>query len=216
MKKRNRILLGGLCFLVLGSGILLYNKKIDAGQDFEQTKTFAEINKENPYLKNDNLRTTKDIYAKGKHIYITNEEMEWQTEVFKLANSDNPEGVAFKFICNLKTLYYVAKEAGFLASDEELDKAIAFNIETYEQMKKDGEVDALYESYGGVQNYANEMSEVTRKNMTIEKYMKSLKDEYAKEFTEEQISLGELEENWADKRLEIEHSLVEQENIQKQ
>lgn len=216
MKKRNRILLGGLCFLVLGSGILLYNKKIDADQDFEQTKTFAEINKENPYLKNDNLRTTKDIYAKGKHIYITNEEMEWQTEVFKLANSDNPEGDAFKFICNLKTLYYVAKEAGFLASDEELDKAIAFNIETYEQMKKDGEVDALYESYGGVQNYENEMREVTRKNMTIEKYMKSLKDEYAKEFTEEQIALGELEEKWADKRLEIEHSLVEQENIQKQ
>ena len=216
MKKRNRILLGGLCFLVLGSGILLYNKKIDAGQDFEQTKTFAEINKENPYLKNDNLRTTKDIYAKGKHIYITNEEMEWQTEVFKLANSDNPEGVAFKFICNLKTLYYVAKESGFLASVEELDKAIAFNIETYEQMKKDGEVDALYESYGGVQNYENEMREVTRKNMTIEKYMKSLKDEYAKEFTEEQIALGELEEKWADKRLEIEHSLVEQENIQKQ
>lgn len=97
-----------------------------------------------------------------------------------------------------------------------MDKAIAFNIETYEQMKKDGEVDALYESYGGVQNYENEMREVTRKNMTIEKYMKSLKDEYAKEFTEEQIALGELEEKWADKRLEIEHSLVEQENIQKQ
>ena len=45
------------------------------------------------------------------------------------------------------------KKLDFWLSDEELDKAIAFNIETYEQMKKDGEVDALYESYGGVQNY---------------------------------------------------------------
>ena len=59
-----------------------------------------------------------------------------------------------------------------------MDKAIAFNIETYEQMKKDGEVDAL--------------------------------QEYIKEFTEDQIYLGELEEKWADKRMEIEQSLVEQ------
>ncbi|MCB6195694.1 hypothetical protein [Blautia marasmi] len=216
MKKRNRILLAVLCFLILGSSIFLYDKKIDAGQDFEQTTTFAEINKENPYLKNDNLRTTKDVYAKGNHIYITKEEMEWQTEVFKLANSDNPEDDAFKFICKFKTLYYVAKEAGYLASDKELDKAIAFNIETYEQMKKDGEVDALYESYGGAQNYEDTMREVTRKSMTIEKYMESLKQEYAKEFTEDQIYLGELEEKWADKIMEIEQSLVELENIQKQ
>jgi len=88
-------------------------------------------------------------------------DIEWQTEVFKLANSDNPEDDAFKFICKFKTLYYVAKEAGYLASDKELDKAIAFNIETYEQMKKDGEVDALYESYGGAQNYEDAMREVT-------------------------------------------------------
>ena len=47
--------------------------------------------------------------------------------------------------------------------------------------------------------------------MTIEKYMESLKQEYIKEFTENQIYLGELEEKWADKRMEIEQSLVEQE-----
>ena len=77
-------------------------------------------------------------------------DIEWQTEVFKLANSDNPEDDAFKFICKFKTLYYVAKEAGYLASDKELDKAIAFNIETYEQMKKDGEVDyAIYPHFYG-------------------------------------------------------------------
>ena len=52
--------------------------------------------------------------------------------------------------------------------------------------------------------------------MTIEKYMESLKQEYIKEFTENQIYFGELEEKWADKRMEIEQSLVEQENIQKQ
>ena len=52
--------------------------------------------------------------------------------------------------------------------------------------------------------------------MTIEKYMESLKQEYIKEFTENQIYLGELEEKCADKRMEIEQSLVEQENIQKQ
>ena len=102
-----------------------------------------------------------------------------------------------------------------MASDKELDKAIAFNIETYEQMKKDGEVDALYESYGGAQNYEDAMREVTWKSMTIEKYMESLKQEYIKEFTENQIYLGELEEKWADKRMEIEQSLVEQENITK-
>ena len=142
--------------------------------------------------------------------------MEWQSEVFKTAKSANPEGDAFKYICKFKTLYHVAVEAGFLASDEELDKAIAFNIETYEQMKKDGEVDTLYESYGGAQNYENAMREVTRKSMTIEKYMESLKNDYAKEFTEEQIALGELEEKWKGKRAEIEQSLVERENIQKQ
>ena len=66
------------------------------------------------------------------------------------------------------------------------------------------------ESYGGAQNYEDAMREVTRKSMTIEKYMESLKQEYIKEFTEDQIYLGELEEKWADKRMEIEQSLVEQ------
>ena len=83
-------------------------------------------------------------------------------------------------------------------------------------MKKEGEVDALYESYGGAQNYEDAMREVTRKSMTIEKYMSSLKEEFAGDFTEEQIALGALEEKWAYKRTDIEKSLVEEENIQKQ
>ena len=83
-------------------------------------------------------------------------------------------------------------------------------------MKKEGEVDALYKSYGGAQNYEDAMREVTRKSMTIEKYMSSLKEEFAGDFTEEQIALGALEEKWAYKRTDIEKSLVEEENIQKQ
>ena len=70
--------------------------------------------------------------------------------------------------------------------------------------------------YGGAQNYEDAMREVTRKSMTIEKYMSSLKEEFAGDFTEEQIALGELEEKWAHKRTDIEKSLVEEENIQKQ
>lgn len=217
MKKRNCILIAGLCVLVIGGSLLFYNKNVDAGQDFDKTKAFEELTKENPYLKNDKLKiASDDIYAKGEHITITNEELEWQTEVFKLTDSSVPEEDAFNYICKFKTLYYAATQNGFSASDEELDKAIAFNIETYEQMKKEGEVDALYESYGGAQNYEDAMREVTRKSMTIEKYMSSLKEEFAGGFTEEQIALGELEEKWADKRMEIEKSLVEQENIQKQ
>ena len=52
--------------------------------------------------------------------------------------------------------------------------------------------------------------------MTIEKYMSSLKEEFAGDFTEEQIALGALEEKCAYKRTDIEKSLVEEENIQKQ
>lgn len=217
MKKKNRILIAVLCLLAVGGGILFYNKNADVGQNFDETKAFEKLTKKNPYLKDDKRKTAgEDIYAKGEHIVITDEELEWQTEVFKLTSSDVPEEDAFDFICKFKTLYYAAAQNGFLVSDEELDRAIAFNIETYELMKKEGEVDALYKSYGGAQNYEDAMREVTRKSMTIEKYMSSLKEEFAGDFTEEQIALGELEEKWVHKRTDIEKSLVEEENIQKQ
>lgn len=217
MKKRNQILIVGSCLLAIGGSILFYSKSDDAGQDFDKTKAFGELTRENPYLKYDKLKPVNDdIYAKGDHITITDEELEWQTEVFKLTNSKVPEEDAFNFICKFKSLYYAATQNGFSASDEELDRAIEFNVETYEQMKKEGEVDALYEAYGGAKNYEDAMREVTRKSMTIEKYMSSLKEEYAQNFTEDQIALGELEEKWADKRMEIEKSMVEQENIQRQ
>lgn len=47
------------------------------------------------------------------NITITDEELEWQTEVFKLTNSKVPEEDAFNFICKFKSLYYAATQNGF-------------------------------------------------------------------------------------------------------
>ena len=100
MKKKNRILIAVLCLLAVGGGILFYNKNADVGQNFDETKAFEKLTKKNPYLKNDKRKTAgEDIYAKGEHIVITDEELEWQTEVFKLTSSNVPEEDAFDFIC---------------------------------------------------------------------------------------------------------------------
>ena len=49
MKKRNQILIAGSCLLAIGGSILFYSKSDDAGQDFDKTKAFAELTRENPY-----------------------------------------------------------------------------------------------------------------------------------------------------------------------
>lgn len=216
MKKKNWVCLGIICFLLVGSSIFLFSRKADAGQNFDQTRTYAELTKENPFVKPDTVKAGNvDLYAKGEHVFITNEEIKWQTEVFELTDSKEPEADAYASVCKFKTLFYNAVENGFLASDEELDKAIEFNVENYELGKQEGDSDALYESYGGAQNYEDAMREVTRKSLSIENYMKSLKDDFAKDFTEDEIYMGELETKWADKRLEIEKKLVEQEKFKK-
>lgn len=114
-----------------------------------EIQTVKKLSMENPYKNMEKSVNDKDVYARGKHVTITKKEMEWQMEVFKLNGSQDAEKDAYNYICKFKTLYYHAAENGFIATDEELDAAIKTNLEIYEEMKKEGETDPLYEMYGG-------------------------------------------------------------------
>ncbi|MSA02998.1 hypothetical protein GKG47_14500 [Lactonifactor sp. BIOML-A3] len=199
-----------LCVLVIGG--IVYVK---AGQSFEQTKEYSDLMLENPFLKTKLRKSSNDtVIAKGAHVNITSDELEWMTQVMELNDSSNPSLDAYNELCRFKSLLYIAASEGYTISDDELDARIRENIDVYNEAKKEGYVDALYENFEGAEAYETMHREATRKSMLTEKYLSDKMNEFYKTFTSE-ITEEEKRALWLEERKAIEAQAIESEQFKR-
>lgn len=92
------------------------------------------------------------IYAKGKDITITWDEVNEIKERMDLAKLQDSEESAYRFILERKVLLNSAEKAGYHVTDKEIDETIEAGKE---EMSKnaDEESEALMEGFGGVEQY---------------------------------------------------------------
>lgn len=168
--------------------------------------------------------TSDELYAVGKDIQITKQEMENHEKRFAFGDEEEQDPVkndgksseekAFQALVRRKTLAFAAETAGCTVSDQELDEITSEKRKTMDEGIDDPEneeygksLKALYDSFGGEDQYWEYMREETRTSSQIEKYFA----EKEKEYEEQDGSDGG---DWDEAREELVAELIAKQDVQ--
>ena len=168
----------------------------------------------------------EELYAVGKDIQITKQEMKNHEKRFALGEEDAQDSVtddgksseekAFQALVRRKTLAVAAETAGYTVSDAELDQIVSEKREAMDtgiddpENKEYGEtLKALYDSFGGEDQYWEYMREETRTSAEIEKYFADKE----KEYKEQLGSDGETAQTWDEAREELVDQLIAEQDV---
>ena len=212
MKKKIIVALGIGIVVVVGAGTVYATRsqkaKSSSDQAYELGQMIQEQDKETD--------TSDELYAVGKDIQITKQEMKNHEKRFALGEEDAQDSVtddgksseekAFQALVRRKTLAVAAETAGYTVSDAELDQIVSAKREAMDagiddpENKEYGEtLKALYDSFGGEDQYWEYMREETRTSAEIEKYFADKE----KEYKEQLGSDGETAQTWDEAREEL-------------
>lgn len=198
MKKKILVALGIGIVAIAGAGTVYATRsqkaKSSSDQAYELGQMIQEQDKETD--------TSDELYAVGKDIQITKQEMKNHEKRFALVRR--------------KTLAVAAETAGYTVSDAELDQIVSEKREAMDtgiddpENKEYGEtLKALYDSFGGEDQYWEYMREETRTSAEIEKYFADKENEYKEQLGSD----GETAQPWDEAREELVDQLIAEQDV---
>lgn len=222
MKKKIIIALGIGIVVIAGAGTVYATRsqkaKSSSDQAYELGQMIQEQDKETD--------TSDELYAVGKDIQITKQEMKNHEKRFALGEEDAQDSVtddgksseekAFQALVRRKTLAVAAETAGYTVSDAELDQIVSEKREAMDTDIDDTEnkeyretLKALYDSFGGEDQYWEYMREETRTSAEIEKYFADKENEYKEQLGSD----GETAQTWDEAREELVDQLIAEQDV---
>ena len=192
MKKH--IIIGAVCTVavlgIVGAGVLA-NAKIDSTSAYVDLKKAAF--KESPSEK----AKDKEVAYSGERVNITLAELK-ESERFYLAKGES-EAEARKdaLQCQMEynALVAKAKEAGYSATEKEVDDTVAELREMSKTAENKDEIEAMISAYPSEDAYWDYMKQVYKKRLVAEKYVKDLENSFAEDYSGEKAS-EEYNEAW--------------------
>lgn len=156
----------------------------------------------------------EDLYAIGESAVITKQEYEQAVAFYSLKEDKNiAEEKAGCYVKEREALYAAAVEAGYTATEEEIYDYLNNLKKMIETVDNKDEVMAVIESFPSEEEYWEYEFTVYKKNLPIEKYVQSLKDDYMKEKGLDK-GLPESEMSWREHFKNIKKELVEKQNYE--
>lgn len=159
------------------------------------------------------------IYAKGNNIEITQKEISMYTKRYIIMGyNENAEQCAYNDLVKRKALYQKAIDLGYYVDDAELDKIIEDNKREMSDPQFKDFMDAIYEGFGGEDNYWDYIREITRVTATSSKYLNDKEKQYRQENGDNcyvvDDETGVIMDNWDIVKEEIINDIVFKEEMQ--
>lgn len=129
----------------------------------------------------EDIISPKDIYEVGNDILITNQEIEIAKAFYILQGQSekDAEQTAIKYIEEYNALYVEAVNNGFDVTKNEVDEYIS-NLKTMvKQVENSYDVKKVIDQFESEDEYWNYEKNVYKKQLPIQKYVKSLEDKYS-------------------------------------
>lgn len=222
MKKKILFALGIGIVVIAGAGTVYATRSQEAKNSSDQAYELGQMIQE----QDKETDTSDELYAVGKDIQITKQEMENHEKRFALGEEDAQDSVtddgksseekAFQALVRRKTLAVAAETAGYTVSDTELDQIVSEKREAMDagiddpENKEYGEtLKALYDSFGGEDQYLEYMREETRTSVEIEKYFADKENEYKEQLGSD----GETAQTWDEAREELVDQLIAEQDV---
>lgn len=150
------------------------------------------------WTKDDNtIVDPDDVFLVGKDVIITKAEIDQSMNFYILAGYSENEALetAIIFLEKYATMYYLAKNAGFFATEKEIDERIDLLKDMSKQNDNENEFQKQIDSFESEEAYWEYERSILRKDMAIELYRKSeLEPKFAQLSNHEQGS----EEYWSE------------------
>ncbi len=146
------------------------------------------------------------IVAQGKHVVITETELNRQIKVYEIAGRADVREDALSHLIERKTLLYAAGEKGITVSEEDLElyiQELKNTLEKSSAQEKEA-LQAYYDGFGGEDVYWEAMRKTIGDSLVIEAYFrqelgidgmdKDEAQELEKQLTRELVEAEEVEE----------------------
>lgn len=181
MKKNRIFAVCVLCFAaaIIAAAVIDPDTERSFEEQMEQSLRWAEID------------TAPAMYAdetllEGTKIKVYRDEVERIAARYASGGVENGEELAKQYILRREALYYAGLEAGFSASEEEVQEKIHLSLEMSQDAKGREYFDAYLEATGLTeQEYWESQAEQIQKEIVIGKYLASLKKEHTFSTSEE-------------------------------
>ncbi len=130
----------------------------------------------------DNATSSEDIFEVGNDVVITNQEIQIAKEFFALQGQSEKDAAqaAVKYVEEYNAMYVEAVSKGYDVTEKEIDeyiselKAMTMHAENSKDVKK------VMAQFDSEDEYWNYQKEVCKKQLPVQKYVKSLEEEYLK------------------------------------
>ena len=212
MKKKVIISIVSIIF-VIALGTTIY-----AQSAYPDDNLFYSIGKLFTTQKNSlKTRGSEKIYAKGKDITITWDEVNKIKERMDLAEQKDSEDNAYKYVLQRKVLLNAAEKAGYKVTDQEVEETIETYKKNINEATNKEEFDALIEGAGGETKYWESLKSTTRTTLMISKYLTDKQKEFSgNQENNTKVTIGgdgDLNDPWEDEKGKIIQKLIAEQDI---
>lgn len=210
--KKNKVFLGLIIFSVVVIVSALANSpKYKADVNFDYN-VFGKLVSDKSKQQS-RADTTSTLYAKGNDIEITNEEFNFEVNVFQLKDSQNPEADALQYLLEIKVLYYNAVKNGYSVSESEVDEVIAGLKNDVKLAENSNDIQEFLKGFGSEDAYWEYIRDITKKDIITSKYLEDLKIDYA---TKNNLSAGSTEfyNYWGDYKQSLVSQFIDEQDVQ--
>lgn len=212
MKKKVIISIVSIIF-VIALGTTIYAKSAYPNDDL-----FYSIGKLFTAQKNSSkTKCSEKIYAEGKDITITWDEVNEIKERMDLAELKDSEDSAYRYVLQRKVLLNAAEKAGYKVTAEEVEETIETYKKNINEATNKAEFDALIEGAGGETKYWESLKGTTHTTLMISKYLTDKQKEFSgNQENNTQVTIGEngdLNDPWEDKKEKIIQKLIDEQDI---
>lgn len=197
-------MIGGSCVYALGQ------ENEDSSVSFNAF-TFGKLLGDNN--RDQESKGQDSIYAKGKHINISEDEFNLMVKVYELEHSANPKEDALQDLLTKKVLYYNAAKNGYSTSDSEVDAIITELKASLKKADNSSYVLEFMKGFGSEDAYWLYTRDITKRDTTINKYLEDLKAVYAKKthYTGEDSTA--FQNSWNDYKADLTDKLIKKEKV---
>ncbi|BCK01510.1 hypothetical protein [Anaerocolumna chitinilytica] len=212
LKKKLFILLPLLVLIILvGTRVYTVQSKPDDSSNSFDFFTFGKLLGDNS--RNNDTSGANSLYAKGKHIQITEKEYNLHVKVYELKHSKDPEKEALQDLLESKVLYYHAVKEGYSVSDSEINDTIK---ELKDSMKTAANADdmiAFMKGFGSEDNYWVYIRDTMKSSSVTNKYLDDLKAEYAKKTHYTGEDTADFQNKWKNYKADLISEYIKKEKL---
>lgn len=163
--------------------------------------------------------SSEDIYAQGKDIVISIDEMNnYKERVIAMGGSEKEaEKEAFRYLARIKVNVFAAQQEGITISDEEFEQ----KFDEYKKMIEhinDPQIKEGIEGFGGEEEYYEYIKDNLKEGCIVDKYFQQRKEEFLAENPNGDVNEigedGEVKSPWDSEKERMIQELIDEQDFQ--